>query len=339
VTGRTCVIAEAGVNHNGLLANALRLVDVASEAGADAVKFQTFKAESLVTSDAETPDYQKKVPGGGERQWEILKALELSFEDFARLKDYCDKRGIEFLSSPFDAESARFLVEDLGVGRLKIPSGEIVNLPFLAYLAAFGRPMILSTGMSDLAEVERAVGVIRSAAPTAPLTLLHCTTNYPCPFEDVNLTAMVTLKERFGLPVGYSDHTMGIEVAVAAVALGAEVVEKHFTLDRNLPGPDQRCSLEPEELAQMVRSIRNIERALGDGEKKPTAAELQIRERVRRSLVLTRPVAAGATLAPADLIAKRPGGGIPPADLDRVLGRRLRADKGADELLQWADLQ
>jgi len=334
----TYVIAEAGVNHNGRLATATRLIDVAVEAGADAVKFQTFRTESLVTSEAETPEYQKNVPGGGEHQWKVLKQLELSFEDFARLRTHCDTRGIEFLSTPFDPESARFLVEELGVRRVKIPSGEVANLPFLRDLAAFGRPLILSTGMSDLAEVEQAVGAIRGAAATVPLTLLHCTTNYPCPFEDVNLRAMVTLRERFGLPVGYSDHTMGIEVAVAATALGAEVIEKHFTLDRTLPGPDHRCSLEPDELAQMVRSIRNIERALGDGEKRPTPAELQIRQQVRRSLVLTRALVAGARLAATDVMAKRPAGGIEPGAVDRVLGRRLRVGKAADEILRWDDL-
>lgn len=336
---KTYIIAEAGVNHDGSLNKAKELVDVAVEAEADAVKFQTFKADRLVTASAERADYQKKNIGGKENQYEMLKKLELSFEDFAEIKKYCDRKGIQFLSTPFDEESVKFLVEDLKMERIKIPSGEVVNLPYLRYATSFQRPMILSTGMSDLNEVGRAVEAIREVSPSVSLTLLHCTSNYPCLFAEVNLKAMQTLRNRFGVPVGYSDHTMGIEVAVAAVALGAVVIEKHFTLSRNLPGPDHRCSLEPDELKQMVISVRNVEKALGDGEKQPTLSEIKIKQHIRKSLVLTKDMSAGSVISRQDLTSKRSGVGISPNEIEKLIGLKLRINKKVDETIDWKDVQ
>lgn len=332
------IIAEAGVNHNGDLAMAKQLVDVAVESGADAVKFQTFRAESLVTSGAERAAYQKQNMGGDESQFEMLKKLELSFEDFRILKKYCDGKKIEFLSTPFDEECARFLVEDLGMARVKIPSGELTNLPYLQVLASFQKPMILSTGMSDLQEVRQAVSVIEKISEVS-LTILHCTTNYPCLFEEVNLRALQTLRETFRRPVGYSDHTLGIEVAIAAVALGASVIEKHVTLSRTLKGPDHRCSLEPEEFKKMVESIRHIEKALGTGEKKPTSSEMEMRKLARRSLVFSRSLSAGTTLCREDLLARRAGEGVAPQDLEKLVGLKLKVNKKSGDMVSWDDVQ
>ncbi len=329
------IIAEAGVNHNGSLDLAKRLVDAALKAGADAVKFQTFRAERLVTRTAERASYQKKNVRGKESQYQMLKRLELSFDDFSRLKKYCDKKRIEFLSTPFDEESARFLVGELGMKRIKVPSGEIVNLPFLRSLASLQRPLIVSTGMSDLQEIRRAVEAV-SKAPG--LTLLHCTTNYPCPDEEVNLRAMLTLKETFRVPVGYSDHTMGIEVPVAAVALGASVIEKHFTLDRKMKGPDHRASLEPREFKAMVGAIRKVERALGSPEKRPTASEIEIRRVARRSLVAIKPLPVGAEITEGDLQALRAGDGLPPDAIGRIIGLRLKVAKKVGEPIRREDL-
>ncbi len=331
------LIAEAGVNHNGDVGMAEKLINAAAEAGADAVKFQTFTADALVTRNAESTDYQRRNTGGT-YQHEMLKSLELSCDDFRRLKGHCEKRGILFLSSPFDEGSARFLLEDLKMERIKIPSGEITHLPFLKYLTSFGRPLILSTGMSDLPEIQQAVEAIRSVSKDAALTLLHCTSNYPCLFEETNLKAMRTLSETFSLPVGYSDHTLGIEIAIAAAALEATVIEKHFTLDRGLPGPDHPCSLEPRELKQLVLSVRNVEKALGSPEKRPMPSELQTRQKVRKSLVLARNLPAGSVLTEKDLAAKRPGDGISPAHLNRLVGKRLMVDKAADERIAWSDV-
>lgn len=339
MTPHITIIAEAGVNHNGDLSLAKKLVDAALEAEADAIKFQTFKSEKLVTKDAESADYQRKNTGGQMKQFEILKALELSYADFTALRSYCDDRKILFLSSPFDEDSARFLIRDLGMEKIKIPSGEIINHPFLEYLASFGRPLILSTGMSDLEEIREAVRTIQKVSSAIPITLLHCTTNYPCPYEEVNLRAMQTLRETFRLPVGYSDHTEGIEVPIAAAALGATVIEKHFTLDRKLSGPDHLCSLEPEELKLMVRAVRNIEKAMGSPEKRPSASEMRIREKVRKSLVLTRSLSAGTTLTRDNLTAKRPSGGISPIDFEKLIGRRLKVGKKKDEKIEWTDLE
>lgn len=338
------IIAEAGVNHNGSEDAALRLVDAAAEAGADIVKFQTFKAERLVTKAARKAAYQETQTGAGD-QFSMLKSLELSDAAHLRIARHCADRGIEFLSTAFDEASADFLV-DMGVRRLKIPSGELTNAPFVRYLTAKGLPLIVSTGMATLDEVADAVGWIAEtrqaqgfSEPLAEvLTLLHCTSNYPAPLADVNLLAMSTLRERFALPVGYSDHTTGIFVAPLARALGASVFEKHFTLDRALPGPDHAASLEPDELAAMVEAIRSTEQVLGSGIKTPSAPELEVRIAARRSVTLARDVAAGQALCADDLTLMRPGDGIPPVALDTLIGRCLKQPMAAGNTLRFEDL-
>jgi N,N'-diacetyllegionaminate synthase len=338
------IIAEAGVNHNGSEEMAMQLVDVAVASGADAVKFQTFRAEGLVTRKARKAAYQVAQTGAGD-QFAMLKALELSEDAHRRLANHCRARGIEFLSTPFDEVSAEFLL-GLGCRRLKIPSGELTNYPFLRFLAGSGLPMILSTGMATLAEVAEAVSLISRVRNeqgfTEPLaqmlTLLHCTSNYPAPLADVNLRAMQTLAGRFSLPVGYSDHTAGTFVAPIARALGAEVFEKHFTLDRALPGPDHAASLEPAELKQMVQAIRDTDTLLGSAEKAPTAAEMEVRIAARRSVTLATDIAAGTPLEPHMLTLMRPGDGIPPADLESITGRRLRTAMAQGDTLHWEDL-
>jgi len=328
------IIAEAGVNHNGNLEIAKRLVDVAVEAGADAIKFQTFVPEELVTREAGRAAYQEiNMPGREETQLEMIRRLVLGYEQFYELKAYCDGAGIIFLSTPFDYHSAD-LLDALGVPIFKIASGELVNHPFLRYVAAKKKPLLLSTGMATLGEVEEALEVIEQAGGKE-VTLLHCTTNYPAAYEEVNLRAMLTLQQAFNLPVGYSDHTQGIEVAVAAVALGACVIEKHFTLDRSMEGPDHKTSLEPAELAAMVRAIRNVEKAMGDGRKRPTNSEKEIMKVVRRSLVASRDIKAGEIITEDMLKIKRPGTGIPPKMWDVVIGRRARVDIPADTVLTW----
>lgn len=331
-SGQPCfIVAEAGVNHNGSLETAHRLVDVAVEAGADAVKFQTFKAERVVTLDAPKADYQLQTTGSDESQFAMLRRLELSPEAHRKLMDQCRQQGILFMSTPFDEESADFLA-DLGVTVFKIPSGEITNLPFLAHVARKGRPMIISTGMSNLGEVETAVRTIEEAG-NQDLVLLHCVSNYPADPADVNLRAMHTMATAFNVPVGYSDHTPGIEVAIAAVALGACVIEKHFTLDCMLPGPDHRASLEPNGLAALVRGIRIVEAALGHGRKEPAASEANTAAITRKSLVAARDIPAGTTLT-AELIAiKRPGAGLPPAMRPYLIGRTVRMTIPAGALL------
>jgi N,N'-diacetyllegionaminate synthase len=339
------IIAEAGVNHNGSEELARQLIDAAVAAGADAVKFQTFKAESLVTPTAKKAAYQEVQTGEGD-QFAMLKALELSDDAHRRLANYCNECGIEFLSTPFDEASAEFLIE-LGCRRLKIPSGELTNTPFLRFLAARGLPMILSTGMATLDEVGEAVALITRVReelgyrePLAEvLTLLHCTSNYPTPLADVNLRAMQTLGRTFSLPIGYSDHTAGVFVAPLARALGAEVFEKHFTLDRNLPGPDHAASLEPGELKQMVQAIRDADILLGSGEKVPTAPELDVRIAARRSVTLAKDVPAGTPLEFHMLTLMRPGDGIPPVALDKLVGQRLRRTMTLGDTLQWEDLE
>lgn len=339
------IIAEAGVNHNGSEEMARQLIDAAVVAGADAVKFQTFKAETLVTRKAKKAAYQQRQTGEGE-QFAMLKALELSAEAHQRLADYCDGQGIEFLSTPFDEASADFLIE-LGCRRLKIPSGELTNTPFLRFLATKGLPMILSTGMATLDEVGEAVNLIATVREESGLgeslaqvlTLLHCTSNYPTPPEDVNLRAMQTLADSFSLPVGYSDHTAGTFVAPLARALGAVVFEKHFTLDRSLPGPDHAASLEPDELKQMVRAIRDTDILLGSPEKRPSEAELEVRIAARRSVTLAQDLPAGTVLQPQMLTLMRPGNGIAPAALDSLSGRRLCHAMAQGETLQWEDLE
>ncbi len=355
---RVFVIAEAGVNHNGSLDLALKLIDAARQAGADAVKFQTFKSEAVISLAAPKAEYQKSSTGEAESQLDMVRKLELSATDHLRLLAHCNDCGIRFLSTPFDPGSADFLVQSLDVPLLKIPSGEITNAPFLLHIARLGRPVILSTGMSTLGEVETALAILSfgylglsarpgraafldayaSAAGQAILkdmvSLLHCTTEYPAPYDQVNLKVLDTLAVAFGLPVGLSDHTPGIAIPIAAVARGAGIIEKHFTLDRNLPGPDHLASLEPGELAAMVTGIRQVESALGDGLKRPMAAELGNRTIARRSLVAARPVQAGEVWSSDNLTCKRPGGGISPMRFWDYLGNPARRDHAADELLR-----
>ncbi len=341
----TCfIIAEAGVNHNGSQELALRLVEAAATAGADAVKFQTFKAENLVRPGAAKADYQRKQTGDGD-QLLMLRELELPESAYAALYSRCQQLGIEFMSTPFDEESTAMLI-DTGVKRLKIPSGELTNLPFLEFLTRKNLPLILSTGMGTLEEVREAVEVIRNASEGRGshvtlgerLTLLHCTSNYPAAVEDVNLRAMHTLRDTFDLPVGYSDHTLGTLIPVAAVAMGAVVLEKHLTLDRNLPGPDHQASLEPKEFCDLVASIRVVEKCLGLPEKKPCPNELPVRDLVRRSVTLKRALKARQQITADDLTLCRPGNGILPKDMDKIVGMRAIADLPAGKTLLWADV-
>ncbi len=332
--GHPCfIIAEAGVNHNGDLALAMRLVDIACKAGADAVKFQTFRAEKVISPVAPKADYQKHTTGEDETQLEMVRRLELSGDHFRKLYDYCHQRGILFLSTPFDDESANFL-DHLGVPALKIPSGEVTNHPFLEYIARKGKPIILSTGMSFLSEVDEAVRVIHQTG-NRQLILLHCVSNYPANPADANLRAMQTLAAAFQLPTGYSDHTPGIEVALAAAALGACVIEKHVTLDKNLPGPDHRASLEPGELAAMVQGIRTVEMALGHGRKEPTTSEASTAIVARRSLVAACDIPAGATLTEAMIAIRRPGTGLPPSMRPYLVGRTARTSIPAGSLIAF----
>jgi len=324
LTGQVTIIAEAGVNHNGDIEQACRLIDVAADAGADFVKFQTFDPEALAAPEARKADYQIKTTGNDESQLQMLRKLAVSPADHQRLIDHCFQRDIGFLSTPFDDASAEMLA-GLGVAAFKISSGDLTNLPLLKFVSGFGKPMIVSTGMGDLEEVEDAVAAMRSAGAN-DITLLHCVTDYPADPADANLRAMATLAAAFEVPVGYSDHTEGINVSLAAVALGATVIEKHFTLDRSLPGPDQLASLEPAELADLVTGIRTVEQALGTGQKIPSEKELQNRIAARRSLVTTQDIAAGRSLQPEDLAVMRPGSGLAPKELERVIGMRVRWD-------------
>lgn len=352
------IIAEAGVNHNGSLDLARRLIDVAAEAGADAVKFQTFKAEKLVSKLAPKAGYQRQTTGAEESQYEMIKKLELDAEAHRQLIDHCDKAGIQFLSTPFDAESVDLLAQTLGLPYLKIPSGEITNGPLLLKIAQTGKPTILSTGMSTLGEIEQALGVLafgylnlseppslgafRDAyrlmagqqALASRVRLLHCTTEYPAPIDEVNLRAIDTLKVAFGLPVGFSDHTQGVAISIAAVAKGAQIIEKHFTLDRKLPGPDHRASLEPEELQEMIRSIRQVEKALGSPLKAPGLSESKNMVVARKSLVAKKPVMAGETFSTDNVTVKRPGVGISPLHFWQVLGRKAIRDFESDEVIE-----
>jgi len=351
---RAFLVAEAGVNHNGSLDTAKRLVDAAAAAGADAVKFQTFRAESLVTRDAPKAAYQKRTTDAAESQFEMIKALELDVPAHEALMAHAAAAGIEFLSTPFDSESLK-LLQILGLKTIKVSSGDLTNAPFLLEIARSAERVILSTGMSTLEEVEAALGVLAfgftarageepgraaferafasetgRAALALRLVVLHCTSEYPAPFDEVNLRAMDTMAEAFGLPVGYSDHTTGIHVAIAAVARGATLIEKHLTLDRSLPGPDHKASLEPGELKAMVAAIRDVERALGDGAKRPTPAELRNRDIARKSLVAAHALAAGEALA---IACKRPGTGMSPFDYWRMQSRAARRAYRADEAI------
>lgn len=331
---RTLIIAEAGVNHNGDLDLARKLIDVAVDAGADLVKFQTFSAERLVTAKAPKAEYQTRSVGAQESQFDMLQRLELSLDAHHELITYCTKRGITFFSSGFDIESVNFLA-GLGQDKFKIPSGEITNLPYLRNIGRHGRDVILSTGMSTLGDIETALRVIEEAGtPRSRITVLHCSTEYPTAMCDVNLRAMLSIAQAFAVKVGYSDHTQGIEVAIAAVALGASVIEKHFTLDRNMLGPDHKASLEPEELKAMVNAIRNIEIALGDGVKRLTPSEIRNQPIVRKSLVAAKPIVAGELFCQDNLAVKRPGTGVSPMLYDSYLDRVAVRDYVAGELIE-----
>lgn len=326
------IIAEAGDNHNGDFNTALKLVDVAKRAGADCVKFQTFVTEEIISKYAEIAEYQKKNTGKEESQFEMVKRLELSFDEFRKIKEYCDRVGIQFLSTPFDLKSVDFLNE-LGVPFFKIPSGEITNYPYLIKIAHTGKPVVMSTGMCEPDEILAAINVLEKNG-SGEITLLHCNTEYPTPLKDVNLYAMRTMKKMFGKKVGYSDHTKGIEVPVAAVALGACVIEKHFTLDKNMPGPDHKASLEPDELGRMVKNIRNIEIALGDGVKRVSESERKNIAIARKSIVARRNIQEGEILTEENLAVKRPGTGINPMQWMEVLGTRAVRDFKEDELIE-----
>lgn len=328
------IIAEAGVNHNGNLETAKKLVDAAKEAGADYVKFQTFKAEKLVSKSAAKADYQVKNTGDKEgTQFEMLKKLELSAEDHFELLEYCKCKNIQFFSTAFDEESLDFL-HKLGLPLFKVPSGEITNLPYLQKMAGFGKPVILSTGMSTLQEIEDALEILTSAGLSkSNIIVLHCNTEYPTPMEDVNLNAMNTIGQIFGVKVGYSDHTNGIEVAIAAVAKGAVCIEKHFTLDKSMEGPDHAASLEPGELKNMVSAIRNIEKALGNGVKRPSESELKNIQIARKSIYAARDLPEGHVLQQDDLMTMRPGDGISPMELPKVIGKRIQLDIKKHEML------
>ncbi len=337
ISKRVFIIAEAGVNHNGRLDLAYQLIDVAKDVGADAVKFQTFKAENVVSRLADKAEYQKKTTGSNESQFEMIKKLEISFDDFIKLKKYCDEKEIIFLSTPFDHQSIDFLYDLIDI--YKIPSGEIINHPYLKHIAAKNKPIIMSTGMANLGEVEEAINTIREINSKEKISLLHCTTNYPAPYEEVNLKAMQTLAVAFKLPVGYSDHTLGIEVPVAAVAMGAKIIEKHFTLDKKLSGPDHKASLEPSELREMVKAIRNIEMALGDGIKKPNKSEIEIMKIARRSLIATKDIRVGEIIEESDIAIKRPGTGILPKFKEIVIGMKLINDIRQDEPFRWENFK
>ena len=326
------IIAEAGVNHNGNIETAKKLVDAAVLAGADAVKFQTFKAEKLVCKNARKADYQMETTDSGESQFDMLKKLELTQNMHEQLIDYCRRKKIMFLSTPFDIDSIHYLVQ-CGVDIIKVPSGEITNYPYLREAGKTGRKIIISSGMSNLEEVKEAVKVLKENG-SRDITVLHCNTEYPTPYEDVNLRAMLTLKDELGIEVGYSDHTQGIEVPIAAAALGASVIEKHFTLDRNMEGPDHKASLEPNELQAMIQSIRNIEKALGNGRKEPSESEKKNIEIARKSIVAKCNIKVGEIFTENNLTTKRPGNGISPMEWTEILGQTAIRDFEEDELIE-----
>ncbi len=329
---KVLIIAEAGVNYNGSLELAYKMVDKAKEAGADIVKFQTGIPEKVMSRFAEKAEYQKKTTGEGESQLDMVRKLMLKFEEFIPLKAYCEKKGIKFLSTPFDLSSVDFL-DELGCDVWKIPSGEITNLPYLLKIAETGKDIILSTGMSTLDEVAAAIAVLTNAG-AGKITLLHCTTEYPAPYGDVNLRAMQTMRASFNLEVGYSDHTPGIEIPVAAVAMGASVIEKHFTLDRNMEGPDHKASLEPDELAAMIKAIRNVESAMGNGEKVPSESEKKNMAIARKSIIAARDIKKGEILNSENLTTKRPGNGISPMRWNEIIGSKAIRDFSEDELIE-----
>ena len=325
------IIAEAGVNHNGSVKLAKQMIEEAARAGADYIKFQTFKPEKLVSKYAQKADYQKKTTGSQESQLQMLEKLALSYDDFVELKKYCEQIGIGFLSTPFDEDSIRFL-DRLDMDFWKIPSGEITNYPYLVQIAQTGRDIVLSTGMCEMDEIADAMKVLEENG-AGNISLLHCNTEYPTPYEDVNLLAMNQMREVFNKQVGYSDHTVGIEVPIAAVALGAAIIEKHFTLDKNMEGPDHKASLEPLELTQMICSIRHIEKSLGNGNKKRTASEQHNIAAARKSIVAKCAISKGDIFTEANLTVKRPGNGISPMRWKEIIGTRAERDYLEDELI------
>lgn len=329
---RVLIIAEAGVNHNGNLGLAFQMIDAARKAGADIVKFQTAKPELVISKYAAKAAYQKSTTNEAESQLEMCKKIHLKFDDYILLKDYCKRSGIGFLSTPFDLESIDFL-DQLGIPLWKIPSGEITNLPYLIRIAKTHKPIIMSTGMCNIEEIEAALNILENYG-AGEIALLHCTTEYPAPYQDVNLNAMVTLKERFHLKIGYSDHTSGIEIPVAAVALGAEIIEKHFTLDKNMEGPDHKASLSPEELTQMVISIRNVEMALGNGIKDISKSELKNRDVARKSIVASKFIKEGTPFTEENITVKRPGNGISPMQWYEIIGKYAKRNFYEDELIE-----
>ena len=331
---KTLIIAEAGVNHNGDINLARKLIDVAANAGVNRVKFQTFSADKVVTTHASKADYQNQTTDAGESQHAMIRKLELTRDMHETLIEHCRSQGVQFFSTGFDLESIDLLVE-LGLDNFKIPSGEITNLPYLRHVGQLGKPVILSTGMATLNEIEAALGVLEQAGTSRNcITVLHCNTGYPTPMVDVNLQAMLTIRDTFGVQVGYSDHTLGIEVAIAAVALGAKVIEKHITLDRSMPGPDHKASLEPDELKSMVDAIRNIEKAMGDGVKRPSTSELKNISIVRKSLVAACDILEGEVFSESNLTVKRPGTGLLPMLWDEVLGKKAPRGFQTDELIE-----
>jgi N,N'-diacetyllegionaminate synthase len=335
---KVLIIAEAGVNHNGDINIAKKLIDIASDAGVDFIKFQTFKSENLVSKAAKKATYQQKNLKTKENsQYEMLKKLELSYDDHHNLIEYCKLKKIKFLSTAFDLESIDFL-KKLNLQLYKIPSGEITNLTYLQKIGSFNKKVIVSTGMCVMSEISNAIKVLSDAGTSIKnITVLHCTTDYPTPFKDVNLNAMLQIKKELNVEIGYSDHTLGIEVPIAAVAMGAKIIEKHFTLDKNLPGPDHKASLEPNELVEMVKSIRNIELALGEFDKKPTKQELKNMLVGRKSIHAAKNLKKGSIIKTEDIIMKRPGTGISPMQMNDVLGKKLNKNKEEDKLLSWED--
>jgi N,N'-diacetyllegionaminate synthase len=331
---RTIIIAEAGVNHNGSIETAKKMVDAAVHAGVDYIKFQTFKAEKLVSGNAEKAEYQKQTTNAEESQYQMIKKLELDIDTHKELINYCDKKGIKFISTPFDLESIDLLYE-LGVPLFKIGSGEITNYPYLKKIAQKRLPAILSTGMSNLTDVEKALDVLlKNGLIRDQITLLHANTEYPTPMEDVNLKAMLTLRDAFKMKVGYSDHTLGIEVPIAAVAMGATVIEKHFTLDKSMEGPDHKASLEPEELEAMVNAIRNIEKSIGDGIKRPSPSETKNMPIARKSIIASTFIKKGEVFTEQNITTKRPGTGISPMRWEEILGRKAMKDFKPDDLIE-----
>lgn len=337
LNSKTYIIAEAGVNHNGSLSLAKKLIDVAVNAGADAVKFQTFSAENLVGKQTAKADYQKENTARGESQYEMLKRLELSQENHIELMNYCKQKKIDFLSTPFDLNSIKLLCE-LGLNTLKIPSGEITNLPYLREIGKANKKIILSTGMSTLNEIKDALDIlVQAGTPKSEITVLHTNTEYPTPYEDVNLNAMLTIAQELGVRVGYSDHTLGIEISIAAVAQGASIIEKHFTLSRTLNGPDHKSSLEPEELSAMVYAIRNVEKAMGNGIKRASKSEGKNIRLVRKSIVASRAIKKGEVFTEENITTKRPATGISPMKWDEIINSIATCDYNTDDLIKYKE--